>query len=405
MGSLPSVKAIENNKTMVNVLFMMGIIAVAFNLRPSITAVGPLIGSIRLDTGISNTAAGLLTTIPLLAFAVFSILSPKIGRAIGNETAVFIAMVVLTIGILMRSMGYISTLFIGTAILGLGITIGNVLLPGIVKQRYPHKIGLLTALYTTSMGTMAALASGMSVPLADGFAFGWEKALAFWAILAGLSILIWMPQLKYRNYATKIPAIKAGSKSILRSPLAWQVTLFMGFQSWIFYCMITWLPEILYSNGLDIPTAGWMVGVLQFAGLPSTFLVPILAGRLKNQKPIVLGIGFVYLVSFIGLMAGGNFYLITLYIILIGLGQGAGISLALTLFGLRTKDSKEAANLSGMAQAFGYLLAAIGPITIGLLFDVFQTWTLPLIVFLLVTAALIVFGLGAARDKLIFAEK
>ncbi|MCD8510605.1 MAG: MFS transporter [Bacillus sp. (in: Bacteria)] len=402
MGTLPSVKTTQNSNQKANVLFMMGIVLVAFNLRPSITAVGPLINSIRLDTNITNTAAGLLTTIPLLAFAVFSIIAPKIGRAIGNETAVFIAMVILTIGILMRSMGYVSTLFLGTAILGLGITVGNVLLPGIVKQRYPHKIGLITAIYTTSMGTMAALASGVSVPLAAGFSLGWEKALAFWGILAGLAVLLWAPQLKYRNFAAKVPELKAGSKSILRSPLAWQVTLFMGFQSWIFYCMITWLPEILSSQGLDVPTAGWMVGLMQFAGLPATFLVPILAGRLPNQKPIVLGIGLVYLIAFTGLIAGGNMYMLILYIILMGLGQGAGISLALTLFGLRTKDSKEAANLSGMAQSFGYLLAAIGPVTIGLLFDLFNNWTFPLLVCLLITSALLIFGLGAARNKLIF---
>ncbi|MGO4887636.1 CynX/NimT family MFS transporter [Anaerobacillus sp. MEB173] len=402
MKPLESISESQQELSVGKLLFILGIIFVSFNLRPSITAVGPLIGSITLDLHISNTSAGLLTTLPLLAFAIVSPIAPKIGKSLGNETTIFLALIILTVGIFIRSAGFISSLFIGTALLGISIAIVNVLLPGIIKQRFPLKIGILTAVYTTSMGIMAALASGFSIPLATNMGLGWQKSLSFWAILATLTLLVWLPQLQKSFHRVELPIVKSVKRSIWRSAIAWQVTLFMGFQSFIFYCLIAWLPAILSSRGLDVSTGGWMLALMQFAGLPATFFVPIIAGRLSNQKGIVIAIGIFYITAFTGLLISGNTLLITLFIILIGLAQGAGISLALTLFGLRTKNGIEAANLSGMAQSIGYLLAAIGPIIIGHLFDHFLHWTPGLLVLLSVTIALVVVGLGAGRNKFIF---
>ncbi|WP_227935274.1 CynX/NimT family MFS transporter [Alkalihalobacillus deserti] len=383
-----------------NLLFLIGIIFVAFNLRSSITAVGPLIGFIRADTNLSNSSIGLLTTLPLLAFGIFSTLAPRLGRKWGNETTVFIALIILTIGILFRSIGMVFALFVGTAMLGLGIAICNVLIPGIVKNEFPEKTGVMTGVYITSMATMAALASGVSIPLAQGGNLGWEKSLSVWAILAGIAVIIWMPQLRNKQKTTTVS--KYSKSSIWSSSLAWQITLFMGLQSCIFYCIIAWVPEILVSRGVDIPTAGWLLTLTQIAGLPATLFIPILAGRLTNQRSIVLVITFLYFFGFLGLYFGGNIGVITLYMIFLGVAQGAGISLSLSLFGLRSQNTYDAANLSGMAQSIGYLLAAMGPLIMGIFFDIFQSWTPAFLLFFSLSITMGIFGLYAGRSQFVF---
>ncbi|WP_332629568.1 CynX/NimT family MFS transporter [Halalkalibacter flavus] len=386
--------------TFQGLVFLIGLMLVAFNLRSSITAVGPLISTIRIDTNLSNSVIGLLTTLPLLAFGVFSILAPKIGRKWGNETTVFIALLILTMGILFRSTGMVFALFFGTAMLGLGIAICNVLIPGIVKGRFPEKMGLMTGIYTTSMALMAAFASGVSIPLAQGFNLGWEKSLAVWAILAGVAVLAWSPQLRKQKSPTQVS--QSPNSSIWSSKLAWQVTFFMGFQSCIFYCIIAWIPEILVSRGIDIPTAGWLLTLTQIVGLPATLLVPILAGRLSNQKGIVLGIALLYTVGFLGIYLGGSLGLMSVYMMCLGVAQGAGISLSLSLFGLRSQNAYDAANLSGMAQSAGYLLAALGPLLMGLFFDLFHSWSPAFLLFFVMIFAMGISGVHAGRDQFLF---
>ncbi|MCL7748338.1 CynX/NimT family MFS transporter [Halalkalibacter alkaliphilus] len=387
-------------RTFQGLVFLIGLMLVAFNLRSSITAVGPLISTIRIDTNLSNSVIGLLTTLPLLAFGAFSILAPKIGRKWGNETTVFIALLILTMGILFRSTGMVFALFFGTAMLGLGIAICNVLIPGIVKGRFPEKMGLMTGIYTTSMALMAAFASGVSIPLAQGFNLGWEKSLAVWAILAGVAVLAWIPQLRKQKSPAQVS--QSPNSSIWSSKLAWQVTFFMGFQSCIFYCIIAWIPEILVSRGIDIPTAGWLLTLTQIVGLPATLLVPILAGRLSNQKGIVLGIALLYTVGFLGIYLGGSLGLMSVYMMCLGVAQGAGISLSLSLFGLRSQNAYDAANLSGMAQSAGYLLAALGPLLMGLFFDLFQSWSPAFLLFFVMIFAMGISGVHAGRAQFLF---
>lgn len=382
-----------------NILLVLGIIFVSFNLRPAITSVGPLIDAIRTDLGISNGVAGLITTLPLISFAILSPLASRIGRAWGNEVAIFIGMIVLLLGILIRSAGVIVTLFIGTALAGVGIAILNVLIPGIVKQKFPEKIGLLTSLYSTAMCIFAALASGVSIPLAQGLHLGWQKGLLFWAGLVILAAIIWLPQITRHARPTHSPGMKHSEKQVWRSPVAWQVTFFMGLQSFIFYCTVAWLPEILRSHGLSVATAGWMLSIMQFAGLPGNFITPVIADRFRDQRGIVAVISLLYLVGIVGLLAGGNILLLTIWIILLGLGQGASISLALALLGLRAANAQQASELSGMAQSVGYLLAAAGPFLLGLLYDQTHSWNIPLIVLLIALAAMVMAGLGAGRNR------
>ncbi|MBS4223533.1 CynX/NimT family MFS transporter [Lederbergia citrea] len=379
-------------------ILIIGIIFIAFNLRPSITSVGPLIGVIRTDLHISNGVAGMITTLPLIAFALLSLAAPKIGRKLGNELTIFISLLVLMFGIIIRSSGALGLLFLGTALIGMGIAICNVLLPAIVKQSFPLKVGIMTSVYSTSMGICAATASGISIPLAKSFGLGWQKSLLVWAIFAGIALVIWFPQLLKSKSTRPIHNTGLSSVNMLRSKLAWQVTLFMGLQSILFYCPIAWLPQILIAKGLSVEASGWMLSFMQFSGLPASFLTPMIAGKMNNQRGIVLIIGSLFFASLIGILIGGGSGFLTFCVVLLGIGQGASISLALTMLSLRAADAAQASQLSGMAQSLGYLLAAIGPILIGLLFDITLSWTTPLITLIIVTGALTVAGLGAGRN-------
>ena len=390
---------VPKKKTIHNALLILGIIFVAFNLRPAITSVGPLIGLIREDLGISNGVAGFITTLPLLSFAFLSILAPKLGQLLGNERTIFFGLIALFIGIIIRSTGLAFTLFLGTALVGIGVAIGNVLLPSILKLNFPTRVGIMTSVYTTSMNTFAGLGSGISFPLAQGLELGWQKALGTWGVLALIAIIIWVPQLQHKQKPSTTVNFIPSSKSIWSSPLAWQVTIFMGLQSFLFYSTVAWFPEILESNGMDLSLAGWMLSLMQLVGLPTTFFAPMLASRFRNQKGIVIIVGLFYFIGITGFLLNINPSLIIVSIILIGMAQGASISLALTLIGMRSTNAQQAANLSGMAQSIGYLLAAIGPILIGFLFDQTHSWTVPLVVLSLVSVVMIVAGLGAGRNQ------
>lgn len=389
----------EKEISIKKMLLIVGIIFAAFNLRPAITSVGPLIGYIREDLGISNGVAGLLTTIPLIVFAVLSPLAPKFASRYGNETAIFAGLVVLLAGMIIRTFGAMIGLLLGTILIGVGIAIGNVLLPGIVKERFPDKIGLMTSVYSTAMGMLAGIASGLAIPLSEGLKFGWKNALLFWAILAIVAICLWFPLISGKQRSTKPPIEHISNGFLLRSPLAWQVTFFMGLQSFLFYSMVAWLPEILQADGLSASTAGWMLFLVQIAGLPATFVAPALSDKYADQRRIVAVLGAIYLAGLVGLLYGGPLLLIVFWIILIGIGQGASIGLVLALFGLRTRSSEQASALSGMAQSIGYLLAAFGPILIGVLYDKTHSWVVPILLFIAVCILMIIAGLNAGRNK------
>ena len=399
-NALESAKAIHARNT----FFIIGIILVAFNLRPAITSVGPLVGSIRDDLGITNGAAGLLTTIPLIAFAVLSPLAPKLGNRYGNEAAVFGGLVVLFAGMIVRSFGSTVGLFLGTVMIGIGIAVSNVLLPGIVKKKFPERVGLMTSVYSTAMGMLAGTASGLSIPLSEGLGLGWRNALLFWAVLAILGLFLWLPQIHWKEGRAPRQTGNAAGGFLLRSPLAWQVTFFMGFQSFLFYSSIAWIPEILQADGLNAATAGWMLFLMQIAGLPATFMAPALADKFADQRWIVAVLGVVYIVGLIGLLNGGGIFWIILWMTFIGIGQGASVGLALAFFGLRTRSAEHASALSGMAQSIGYLLAAFGPILFGFLYDQTHSWTMTIISFIAACVLMTAFGLGAGRNKYVEME-
>lgn len=387
-------------------LLVIGVIFVAFNLRPAITSVGPLIGTIRDDIGFANWSVALLTSLPLIAFAIMSPIAPKLANKFSNEMTLVIGLFVLIIGISLRSMSVVFLIFFGTLCIGLGIAICNVLLPGVIKEKFPAKVAIMTSVYTTSMSIFATSASGLSIPLAEELNLGWQLALLVWAIPAVIGLIIWLIIYKNNRKNTsdkqlKFFESKKGS-GIWKSNLAWKVALFMGFQSLIFYVTISWLPELLMDEGMRKATAGYMLSYFQLLGIPISFIIPMIAVKMKSQRALVLAINLLYIIGISTLLLKPTFAFIIFAITLIGIASSANFALSLSFLAIRAKGAKDAAELSGMAQSIGYLLAAIGPIIIGYVYDITQAWTIPLIILVGITFVIIYVGMGAGQDKYVF---
>ncbi|KKI89153.1 transporter [Bacillus sp. SA1-12] len=382
-------------------LFIAGIVLVAFNLRPAITSLGPLLGMIQDDVKLAHWSAGLLMSLPLIVFAIMSPLVPKIAAQLTNEKTLLIGLAALLIGITIRSIPMIFSLFTGTLLVGLGIAIGNVLLPAIVKDKFPKRFGLMTSVYSTSMGLIASLASGISVPLAANFNLGWQGAQIVWVLPVIIALIVWAFLFKYNQSDPSIFRQRQGtqSKQMWRTPLAWQIAIFMGFQSFLFYVTISWLPEILHSHGVSLATAGWLLSFTQLVGLPASFFIPVLAGRFESQVWIAFMLSICSVLGYSGLLFGSAYPILIVSIILIGIALGGSFPLALSYIGLRARNGQQAAELSGMAQSTGYVLAAVGPLVIGYLYDVTHMWTAPIIMLMVVSIVVMIFGMLSGRNQ------
>lgn len=394
-NTLKKEKSISTANT--NWLLLIGVILVATNLRVPLTSVGALISFIRDDLNMTNAVAGMITTLPLIAFALLSPFAPKIANKIGMERTIALSIGLLIVGFIVRSITGVVFLFTGTLFIGLAIAIGNVLIPGIIKMNFPLKVGLMTGIYAVFMNIFGALGSGLSVPIAETGNFGWQGALVIWVVLAIIAFIVWLPQLTKKQSAPKVKVQTQKKNNLWRSRLAWQITLFMGVQSLIFYSLITWLPDILHVNGYSTAAAGWMVFLMQFALIPFTFIIPVIAEKMKNQVALSLIISTMFITGLAGLLIGPTL-LFPVWTIMLGIAGGSAFSLSMMFFTLRAKDGKEAAELSGMAQSFGYLLAALGPVVIGALQDFSGSWTMPIILLMLVASTLAINGVAAGKD-------
>lgn len=397
----------ENKNNQVHIAILIaGIIFVSFNLRPGITSVGPLMGMIRDDIGLVNWSAAFLTSLPLLVFAAMSPVVPSLANRFSNERVMLSGLLILIIGITMRSFSAILLLFVGTAFVGLGIAICNVLLPGVIKEHFPTKVPIMTSIYSTTMGVFAAIASGLSIPVAVGFNWGWEIALLLWTIPAVFAGIIWayLSKKSNANRDTGLQYVTKRDGRIWKSPLAWKVALYMGLQSSLFYVTITWLPEILYDFGVERSTAGWLLSYTQIIGMPASLIIPILAGRMKSQAPLVFALSTSAVLGYTGLLLGNSFPVLMISTTLIGITLGGSFALALTFLAIRARNAKHAAYLSGMAQSIGYLIAACGPIFIGFLYDLTNAWTFPLLTLIGIALLVMFFGMQAGQDRYVLEE-
>jgi CP family cyanate transporter-like MFS transporter len=391
-------------------MLLLGILLVAANLRPSITAVGPVLDDIRSSLHLSSAGASVLVSIPLVAFALFSPVAPWISRRLGLEGALAAALGVLAVAIVTRSLPWTPALWIGTALLGAAIALMNVVLPSLVKRDYPDRVGQLTGIYAAVLSAVAAIAAGVAVPIAGLTHEGWRWSLGIWAGLAVIGVAVLAPRLRRRRElstetasAPEVtsaldPSGARSSRSPWTSALGWQVTLFMGVQSTVYFTLITWLPSIEQSTGVSAETAGFHQLLLNTAGIAGSLLTAaVIHRRADDQRAIAVAIA-----ALIGLGLTAELVipsLSTVWVCVIGLGTGGSIGLALSLFALRASDQRQATELSGMAQSIGYLMAAGGPIAIGVLHDATGSWSAALVVILLLVAAQVVFSVLASRNR------
>lgn len=378
---------------------LLAILIVALNLRGAVTSVGPLLDLIQAELGLSSAAAGFLASLPLFAFALVSPYAAVLARRLGLEAAIFAALVTLLAGIGLRHAPGSFFLYLGTALIGIGIAVNNVLLPGLLRREFLRQLPLVTALFTMVLVTVGGLGSALAIPLqALG---GWRPSLLAWGLPVLIGLLAWAPRLRHNTRAQAPPGQR---RSLWRSPLAWQVSLFMACQSSAFYVMIAWLPSLLADlEAISPARSGWILFIYQIFVLGGVMGVPLLVHRFDDQRWIGVGCAGLILFGYAGLLFATADVLF--WMSLMGLGAGGSLVLAMTWFGLRSASTAQAVALSGMAQAVGYLVAALAPILVGALRDGTGGWTLPLAFMLGLACLQAVVGYLAGRPLTIVEEE
>lgn len=360
-----------------HIFLIGGILLIALNLRPAITGLAPLAERMR-DSGLSRETIGSLTTVPLILFGVVGLWAGWLGRRFGFARVLGFGLLVLGAGCWLRSApGDFSAIWrvLGTILIGGGIAVGNVLLPGLVKSRYPQHVGLLTSIYSTGMNLGAALGLALAIPMADSLPGGWQTSLTMWGVFAIVILIVWSPQMVPRPASQVRVHPMAGIAKLLRMKRAWQVTIFMGLQSTLFYSSVAWLPSVFQYRGMTEHTAAAWVTAMQLSGCAASLLIPFLAGRSQSQSFWAVSCLLANGLGLLGILFAPP-ALASSAGILLGLGLNGGFGLALLLIAFRSANAETAASLSSMAQAFGYLFAAPGPWIIGWISTTSGGWNL-----------------------------
>lgn len=337
----------------------------------------------------------MLNSLPLMAFAAFAPLA-GFGRRHGIERVLVAALLLACLGIFLRSSGSATGLFAGTALLAAGIAVGNILVPGIIKRDYPDRVKGMTTIYAVTLGLTAAAGSGLAYPLSTWLPGGWQAALAVWALPAAVAALAWIPAAR-RSGGDAGPHAATTNARVCCSPLAWFVTAFMGMQSLYFYVSIAWLPTVFQGYGYQPSEAGLLVTIFQLVALAMSATLPLFLGRRKNQSVPAAAAALAMSASTVGLVVFPTGAYV--WMVLLGLGGGACLPLGLAFIGLRSANHHQAASLSMMAQSIGYLFAASGPVSFGLLHDVSGSWSLPLVLLSALGVMLAIVGYEAGRDR------
>lgn len=393
------------NKVNNNWGVILAIVFIASTLRAPLTSVGLVVDEIKQVMEINNSVAGILTTIPLIIFAIVSPFVSKVTARLTMSRTILYSTMLLIVALYLRIAGDFTLFLIGTGILGIAIAFGNVVLPSYVKWYFPMQIGLATGIYSGTMNFTAGLGGGLSFPLSEITPLGFRLSLSFWILFAIIAIILWIPKARKGVQLEKATAIaeqqdRPKKVTITKSKLAWMVALTMGFQSMVFYTVVAWVPSILVDRGLDPSTAGYLLMLNQFSQVPMTFTFPIIASKLKDQRILVVIITALFLVGF-SLFFTQSLVLLIIGIIIVGLAMGACFSLCMTFFSIRARTSDGSISLSGFGQSVGYLIAAVGPFLIGYLHDATESWDSGIIALIVMSVLFFVFGYPAAKNKVV----
>jgi CP family cyanate transporter-like MFS transporter len=370
------------------------LVLVAFNMRVAVTSLGPVLRDAVAATGMSAEVASVLTTVPTFCFGLFGPAAPLLARRFGTDGALLLLLALLAAGCAARGFGDAPLLFAGQILACLSIGMINVLLPSLVKRRFPRHVALITGFYTMAFCAGAAIAAGATVPIQKFWNGSWAPALAFWSLPAALAALAW--GLQMRSAAADPVRRAVAVRGLWRDPLAWQVTLFMGLQSALAYVVFGWLVPILRDRGLDAVQAGLALSVSVMAQAAASLVAPSLATRGKDQRLANVAAVGLCQAGLLGCMYG-PIATVWLWSLLLGLAQGALISLALTIIVLRSPDAQMAAQLSSMTQGVGYLIASAGPLLAGLLHGWTGSWNSVAVFCVAIGFVQVPIALGAGR--------
>ena len=382
-------------------LAVVGLVLIALNLRPAVTSLGPVLEEVRASLGMSAAVAGLLTSVPSVCFALVGSTAPLLARRWGTGGVIALGTSALALGLAVRPFAGGTGSFIAWTALALaGIALANVLLPVVVKQRFPDRVGAMTGLYSVALNLGASSAAAVTVPLTAG-AFGgdWRLGLGVWAVIAAAALPAWILLARDRKPAPAVPVVEPSGAGLQlrRQPVAWALAVYFGLQSTAAYVVMGWLPQIFRDAGLSARTAGLLFAVTALLGVPLSFALSALAGRLPRQSGVAVLVGLFGIAGYGGLWADPA-AAPWLWVVLLGVAN-CSFPLALTMIALRGRDAATVARLSAFAQSTGYLLSVPGPIVVGVLYEHTGSWRIPLALMTFLMVPQIIAGVLAGRDR------
>jgi CP family cyanate transporter-like MFS transporter len=384
-------------------LLLLAVLLTGVNMRGAIAAVSPVLPDVRAEIGLTPTVAGLVTTLPVLCFAVLAPPAAWLGRRMGAERAVLAGLLAIAAGTALRALDGAPVLLAGTFVVGAGMTAGNVLLPAVTKRDFGERAGTVTGLYTGALAAGAALTAALTAPLA--VLMGWRWALASWALLALVAAAVWWAATRHAGAAAEpvvsAPGERPAGVPVWRSPLAWAVAAVLALQSVLYYAVTTWLPTLLTDEiGADLGAAAAAATLFQVLGIPGTLVVPAVLARRRRgpgQSGLGLAVSATWAVLLVGLFVAPQAWV--LWAVVGGLAQGAGVSFAFTLLVLRARDDSAVRRLSGMCQLVGYSVGAAGPLAVGALYAATGGWRAPLVLLLVVNGVHAAAAVVAGRPR------
>ncbi len=379
---------------------LVAVLLVALTLRGAVAAVSPVLPTLREDLGLSATVAGLLTALPVLCYALAAPPAALLGRRLGSGRAVSVSLLVLAAATVARVVGPAWVLLAGTLVVGVAMTVGNVLVPAVLKRDFPQHAHGVTGLYTAALVGGAALTAALTAPLA-GAVGGWRAALALWSVLAVVAAVAWhVGVVRHEDGGPGLPDSGGHGRAVARSPVAWAVAALLAGQSFLYFSVTAWLPTMLLQR-TDVSggTAGVAMSVFQVLGVAGTLVVPLVVTRGPGQSALGATVGLGWAVTVVGLLLAPGSWAV--WAVTGGLAQGAGLALTMTLVVLRSATSEVARDVSAMVQLVGYSVGASGAVVVGLLLELTGGWTVPLLVLLVAAGVTAVGGVAGGRPALV----
>lgn len=379
-------------------LVLVGIVVLAFNLRPAAVSVGPVLDEISTGLTMSPTQTGLLTTLPVLCFATVGALAPRISALLGLHRTTLVALVLVAVGLFGRPQADQPATFLVLSFVALaGMAVANVLLPSLVKLHFPDRVGLLTALYSTALAVGLTSASVFTVPLSGTDAGGlldWRRGLVTWAFTAVLAALPWIALVRHDRKSRSGPAA-FGAGTVARTRIGWLMALFFGLQSLQAYSIFGWTAQVFRDAGFSAHDAGLLLGATTGISIPLSFVVPALTARIGDPRWLLTAVMACYPVGYLGLILSPADGALA-WAIALGIGTST-FPFILTLIGMRARTPGGTAALSGFTQSVGYLIAVVGPFGVGALYGASDGWSLPLSILLALCVPQYLVGLAASR--------